>query len=479
MDILFLTRDLPYPPTDGWKIRVFSLIQQLSRRHRVSLVSFMRTTENPDDVHGLEPYCEQIRVVPRVHWYSPWKVLLGLVGPNALPIVAYQDRQMLDTLKSITKGRKFDIVQAESLHMAQYALGLPAPAVLDLHNIESTLMKRAADTQKEPFTRGYMGLTGRKLATYERGVCRRFAFCLTCSEEDRRELASEAGVERIAVIPNGVDLQSYASEGVLNPPAGAESPARLRQGFGGSAEAGKHESQRRRKGEPEPSAPGSSRARSEGALSGKTWGPAAMEEDQPRQANRLVFVGRMDYRPNVDAVRWFSREVLPRIREQIPNAVFQIVGGHPTKAVERLAARNRIEVTGFVEDVRPYLKEATAVVVPLRAGGGTRLKILEALAMGKAVVSTSVGAEGIEAVPQRDLLIGDDPEAFASQVVRVIEDKNLRRSLGQAGRKLTEEKYGWDSIARDLERVYENCGDLATRSSERASLIERMAEANA
>jgi sugar transferase (PEP-CTERM/EpsH1 system associated) len=175
------------------------------------------------------------------------------------------------------------------------------------------------------------------------------------------------------------------------------------------------------------------------------------------QNNRIVFVGRMDYHANVDGVRWFCDEVLPMVRDHSPDVLFQIVGGHPTKEVRRLARPGQVEVTGFVEDVRPYLREATVVVVPLRVGGGTRLKILEALAMGKAIVSTTVGAEGIDLTPERHLLTADQPEEMCHQILRLLKHADLRTSLSKAGRSLVEERYSWKAIGQRLEHVYERC----------------------
>jgi len=172
---------------------------------------------------------------------------------------------------------------------------------------------------------------------------------------------------------------------------------------------------------------------------------------------QIVFIGRMDYHANVDAVQWFCRDVLPRVRHMKPDVLLQIVGGHPTGAVLRLVAPGAVEVTGFVPDVRPYLLQASAVVVPLRIGGGTRLKILEALAMGKAVISTALGAEGLEAMGRRDLLIANSAEQFADEVVAVLADPDLRSRLGAAGRRLVVQKYDWNEIVRKLEQIYERC----------------------
>ena len=174
-------------------------------------------------------------------------------------------------------------------------------------------------------------------------------------------------------------------------------------------------------------------------------------------AEALVFVGAMHWRPNQDAVIFFVEEILPRIRQHRPDVTFTIVGQGPPPHIQKLDSRPGVRVTGRVEDVRPYVGAAAVYVVPLRIGGGTRLKILEALAMKKAVVATSVGAEGLEVVDDRHLLLADSADSFAEQVLRLLEDAALRRGLGDAGRRLVEERYGWDRLA---DKLYEYLSEL-------------------
>jgi glycosyltransferase involved in cell wall biosynthesis len=172
----------------------------------------------------------------------------------------------------------------------------------------------------------------------------------------------------------------------------------------------------------------------------------------------VVFFGLLSYQPNVDGVIHFVRDIWPQIARTHPHARCKIIGGSPPPALTELAGP-RIEFTGFVPDLRPHLAEAAAVVVPLRLGGGTRLKIVEAMAMGKAIVSTSLGAEGIEAVSGRDLLIEDQPEAFARAVNRLLDDPGLARCIGQSARHLAERRYAWSAAAQTLEGFYRDILD--------------------
>jgi polysaccharide biosynthesis protein PslH len=189
--------------------------------------------------------------------------------------------------------------------------------------------------------------------------------------------------------------------------------------------------------------------------------------DPATDARTLVFFGHLSYFPNVDGVAYFVQEIWPRIAEAHPRARLKIIGGQAPRSLQALV-RPGVELTGFVPDLRPHLAEAAAVVVPLRLGGGTRLKIVEAMAMGKAIVSTALGAEGIEAVPGRDLLIEDQPAAFADAVNRLLAKPDLAANIGQSARRLAVQQYAWSGAATALERFYREIleGSYSELSSE-------------
>jgi sugar transferase (PEP-CTERM/EpsH1 system associated) len=174
-------------------------------------------------------------------------------------------------------------------------------------------------------------------------------------------------------------------------------------------------------------------------------------QDQP---TTLVFSGAMDWMPNEDAMVYFIKQILPRIRKQIPNASLCVVGRNPSRALLELGASHQdIEITGMVDDIRPFVHRAAIYVVPLRIGGGTRLKIFEAMAMGKAAVSTTIGAEGLPVHPGQDILIADDPKEFAETTIRLLGDPVRREELGRAARELVERTYSWDAVVQPFEKV--------------------------
>ena len=189
---------------------------------------------------------------------------------------------------------------------------------------------------------------------------------------------------------------------------------------------------------------------------------------QLERANRLVFSGSMDWHPNEDAVVYFAEAILPRIRAAIPGATMTVVGRNPTTRLRDVAARTGIDVTGTVDDVRPFIAEATVYVVPLRAGSGTRLKIFEALAMAKPVVSTRVGAEGLALESGRHFLAADGAEAFADTVVALLRDPGQRAALGEAGRDLVETRYSWPTVAHEFEQRCEEVVALYAHEGGRA-----------
>jgi len=184
--------------------------------------------------------------------------------------------------------------------------------------------------------------------------------------------------------------------------------------------------------------------------------------DEPADGGALVMTGLMHYRPNIDGAAYFVREIFPLILASRPDIVFYIVGAGVTDELKRLSSSN-VVVTGTVPDVRPYVYKSAVFVVPLRMGGGTRLKVLEGMSMAKAVVSTSIGCEGIDVSHDEHLLIVDEPRAFADAVLRLLDDRERRLELGRKGRALVERQYRWETVVEQLEGFYERL--LAVRSS--------------
>ena len=295
--------------------------------------------------------------------------------------------------------------------------------IFDDHNVEYLLQKRNAlvDLRRPQrwHAAAYSLIQWAKLVRYEKKLCETADGVVAVSSVDRDELARLAPDRPLApvLVPNGIDLDAYAPH-ALQP-----------------------------WGEPSTTSP-------------KVGGrgvhlPAAA--DVPK----MVFTGKMDYRPNVDAVLWFADKVLPLILAQAPTARFQIVGMSPHPRLERLRANPAIQITGAVAEIQPYIHGAAVYVAPLRVGGGTRFKVLEALASGKPVVSTPLGVEGLGVRDQQEVLIGDTPETFARHVIALIRshqgDGTLAGRLGFCARQFVEERYGWSRLSPTLDELYKRC----------------------
>lgn len=185
------------------------------------------------------------------------------------------------------------------------------------------------------------------------------------------------------------------------------------------------------------------------AVDSEYFRPRGVAEDP----DRVLFVGSMDWMPNQDGVKFFARQVWPQVVRARPGARFQVVGRNPPAEIQALGQAEGVEITGTVPDVRPYLAEAAVVVVPLLVGGGTRIKIFEAMAMGKAVVSTTIGAEGLPVDPGEHLLLADDPADLASAVLGLLADPSRRGALGASAHRLVVDRFGTEPIARQFERI--------------------------
>jgi polysaccharide biosynthesis protein PslH len=399
--ILFLTPQLPFPPEQGTAIRNYHLIAQAATRYDVSLLSFAEP--GFDDPGPLTQLCARVVTVPqpRRSLAQRLRTLLTSRAPDMAHRLASEP--FAHALRALLRERQPDIVQVEGIELAAYGLLLDqwpeagAPAlVFDDHNAEYLLQKRAFVTDLRRPRRwpqaAYSCIQWLRLRRFERDIGRRADAVLAVSEKDAQAIRALSRDLEPLVIPNGVDTASYRTD---------------------------------------------------------------LPDSLPLRHPNLVFTGKMDFRPNVDAVGWFHAHVWPLIRRQVPQGHLYLVGKAPLPAVQRLGADPAITVTGYVPEILPYFGGADVYIVPLRVGGGTRLKVLEALATGLPMVSTRLGAEGIELVDGKHALLADTPEAFAEATVRLLTDGALRERLGRQARACAEERYDWRSIVPRLYPLYD------------------------
>lgn len=400
--ILFLTPDLPYPPHQGAAIRTFNLIKNLSPHYEVHLLSFAQEGHASDVIGPLAAHCREIVTVsPPVR--SPTNRAVSVLF-SAQPDMALRlpSLEFSNQLRMWLQRERFDFVQVEAIEMAQYGLtakqsGLPSSpplVVFDDINAEYVLQRRAFETDVTHPGRW----AGAFYSLIQWQKLRRYE-AEVCSQLDKVVAVSQADAQALQHLVPGLEPSVV--------PNGVDSTY---------------------------------------------YSPADTEKESD---TAIVFTGKMDFRPNVDAVLWFAERVLPLVRQEVPEVHFKVVGRNPHRRLQPLKGTPAITLTGYVEDTRPYIAEAGVYVVPLRVGGGTRLKVLEAMSMGKAIVCTSLGCEGIDATRDRDLVIADEPTSFAERVVHLIRDRRRRRELGLAARRLVEARHDWRHIVPLLEQVYE------------------------
>ncbi len=411
MHILWLKSDLLLPLDKGGRLRTWHLMRHLARRHDITYMSFAPPPSDvpaPDGEAGPAPSMREVAneviTIPR---FDPAKRSLlfymdaarYLADPLPYAVAKYRSAAYKSTLASLLRERSFDLIVCDFLVPAvNLPKTLPCPAVIFTHNVEAEIWRRHAETKSSVPVRWLYRLQHRRMLRFEDDSLKRFDGILAVSDADRDTIARlypDAAAKPMWIVRTGVDTEYFA-------PSTRENLSN----------------------------------------------PANLSNLEPR----LVFTGSMDWLPNEDAMKYFCADVLPLIRREEPRVSLSIVGRAPTPAVRALAG-DGIEVTGTVDDVRPYMEKAAVYVVPLRIGGGTRLKIFEAMAMGKAVVSTTVGAEGLPVVDGEHAVIADGPQAFASAVLTLLRDGARRTTLESAARSLVVDHYDWSAVAGELEEA--------------------------
>jgi sugar transferase (PEP-CTERM/EpsH1 system associated) len=396
MRILWLNANLLLPLDKGGKLRTWHVMRHLAAHHEITYLSFCDPAQPRADHDGMREVCADLHTIPRTdaakgtaRFYAD--AARYLVDPVPYGVAKYRSEAFRATVDRLIRERRFDAVVCDFLVPVVNMPGrLPCPGLLFTHNVEAEIWRRHAENAANPLSRYLLRQQWRRMLRFERNALSRFDLVLAVSEADRDTF------QRLY-------------------PDTLRSPAHVVQT----------------------------------GVDTTYFAPASA----PGRRAHLVFTGSMDWLPNEDGMQYFVRDILPRIRQVEPDATLSIIGRSPTPAVKRLAEDAGIEVTGRVDDVRPHIAAGAVYVVPLRIGGGTRLKIFEAMAMGKAVVSTTVGAEGLPVTPGQNIVIADEPARFAQAVVHMIRDGDARRKIEAAARRIVVERYDWAAVAQDFEEA--------------------------
>lgn len=387
-----LTQVLPHPPDSGPKVKTGALLASLGRRHEVTLVSFTRGRQD-EEIEHLRGLCAEVHGVPllRGRWRDAWHLGRSLLSGRSFLLARDDSAEMRAAVRRLAAARRFDIVHADQLNMAPFAGEAGGAArVLDAHNALWSVTQRLERTLAPGPRRLLLGRETKLLRACEGRVCREFEGVLAVSEEDRAALLDAAGAD----VPIAV-VPIAVDAGAL--PLVERSP----------------------------------------------------------EAHRILHLGSLLWPPTADGLEWFLREVWPRIRAARPAAALDVVGADPPARIAAQAgAGSGVRLHGYVADLLPLLRQTAAMVVPVRAGGGMRVRILHGLAQGIPMVTTPIGHEGIAVRHGRELLVAGDAEAFARSVLELLDQPPRAAALARAGRALLESTYDANVVYPRVDAVY-------------------------
>src|SRR6202158_2424932 len=391
MRILWVKADKLLPVENGGNIRTYHVLRSLSARHELTFYSYYGGAPDPhyerdlqQQLPGAVAVCTGKSELAGAARGLDYLAHLSAEPPYAVSRFAHAPVQK--QLQTWFRERRFDVAVCDFLDAAvNFPGSLSIPSVLFQHNVESEIWRRHAATAGNPAKNMMYRMEFRKMLRYERAAVCKFQHVIAVSENDRALMTRWVDGDRVTVVPTGVDLAQYR---------------------------------------PDPA----------------SFDPNPLDASAPL----ITFVGAMDWEPNVDGVEYFCSEVWPAIKSEVPGARFRIVGRSPVRRVEKWASES-IEVTGRVPSVVEHLRESSVVIVPLRIGGGTRLKIYEAMASAKAVVSTTVGAEGLDVHHGRDIMLADDARSFGQAVIMLLRDQELRGRYEKAAAE-TAARSDWPAI---------------------------------
>jgi sugar transferase (PEP-CTERM/EpsH1 system associated) len=403
--ILFVTTKSPYPLFEGRALRTYNLIKQAAQQHEVHLVSYVQDQQDLDGIEHMRTLCPVVEFEPLYLSFKPAKIirdaLIELFSVRPLPIVKYATAAMRARIRRLVAQHGYDLVHLDMLHLGDY--------VEEFAGIPVVLGEHNVES-----------VILQRRAENETSRFKQWYFSYQYRKLEAYEARCCQRVSRVTAVSEH-DAQGLAQL--------------------------------------------SGRKDVEVIPNGVDTDYFAISSPQPDPFN-LVFVGGFTWFPNQDAIQYFCSDILPLIRAEIPEVTVTIIGKQPDNAIVRaIAAEQGVHLTGLVDDIRPHVARAAAYIVPLRIGGGTRLKILDALSMSKAIVSTSIGCEGLAVQHGHNILIGDGPRDFAQQVVAVLRDPDLARRVGAQGRELAVGRYDWRAIGAQMLRLYEGLvGGVATAS---------------
>lgn len=409
LNILYISHRIPYPPHKGEKIRAFHQIVHLARHNRVHLICLADDIADLDHAKVLEELCASVTTVYRRKLFSLLLAARAIVTRKPLSVAAFRHRKLAEEIRHRLGTERFDVIFVTSSAMAQYILSVPVVArVIDFIDVDSEKWRLYSERRSFPSSCIYQ-LEANRLASYESKLVESFDHSILISKEEKRAIRARGSAGPISVISNGVDLDYFK--------------------------------------------------------------PIAFSSNEQSRRS-IVFTGAMDYFPNVDAVHYFCREILPLIQTIVPDVQFYIVGRNPNREVRQLGKQSNVIVTGTVPDVRHYLAQARVAVAPFRLARGVQNKVLEAMAMGVPVVGTHEAFKGIAAGERDGVRIASDPVLFAEHVMTFLRgDANLRLRTARQTRSYVERSHRWEDQGAKLEQLLEQV--VREKAGAKSAVVER------
>jgi polysaccharide biosynthesis protein PslH len=395
MKILVISPNLPYPTDTGGSIRIFNLIKNLSRENEIDLLSYDYGSTNEEWIKEIKILCTHVHLIAKQRQSALRQVVdvtMRFLRNEPYSLKYAESKGMKKAIKDLTTSNRYDVVQIEH----SYAAGM----YRHIHKWQNTrTVLSLHNIASQQYHRIYQ---------HEKSIFKRVKLAMDWLPMRSWEPATAMKFDKVVVVSDSdreTLKQKATGANIYVIPNGIDT---------------------------------------------------ASQQPIPMMENRknVLIVGTLDYEPNVDAILYFNESIFPLLLDKASDATLTIVGRNPGPEIESLADDRSIRIAANVPDVRRYYQEAAVSAVPLRSGGGTRIKILESMALGVPVVSTSIGCEGLEAIDGDHILIADRPADFAQKIYDVISDINLAKRIAENARRLIENKYDWNMIAQQLNKAY-------------------------
>jgi len=394
MKILIVSSRFPYPLGKADSRTVYHMIEYLSQRHELYLITFFEQDSSHNELKFLEDIgekCQRVELVPFSKWKSTLKAAAGLFSKTPLQTHYFYYRTMQKKVNDLIEKYSPDLLYAHLIRTGEYIKDYAdSPKVLAMQVSQTLNYDRMIRYAKSLKTKLIYSIEYNKIKKYEPEITRFFSKCLLISKYDKEAIEGSDGVNNIFFNPHGIDVNYYVPDRTIE-----------------------------------------------------------------KERNSIIFNGVMETPTNIDAISYFYEDIYPLIKKEVPDVKLYIVGMNPTKKIISYSNDPTVTVTGFVDDIRPYLNRAQVGISPLRIGAGLQNKVLVSMSMGLPVVCTAVANEGIGAEQGRSIIIADTARGFADWIVRLFKDSELRNSIGENARRFVQDYWTWEYHFKNLENLFE------------------------